>query len=132
MTDRLLQGIHHVAIRVKDFDASLAFYTQGLGLTPTMRWGEGDTRAAMLDAGNGDSVEIFAGGGDGPLPEGAWLHLAFTSDDPDAAFARALAAGAAEMHAPFSHVIPTEPPTPVRLAFVRGLDGEVIEFFKRG
>jgi len=56
MTDRLLRGIHHVAIRVKDFDASLAFYTDGLGMTQTMAWGEGDKRAVMLDAGNGNCV----------------------------------------------------------------------------
>jgi glyoxylase I family protein len=131
MTDRLLHGIHHVAIRVKDYDRSLAFYTAGLGFTPTLTWGEGDARAVMLDAGNGNCVEIFAGGADEAKPEGAWMHLAFCSDDPDAAYAHALAAGATEMKAPFSHVIPTEPPTPVRLAFVLGLDGEVIEFFKQ-
>lgn len=128
MTDSLLQGIHHIAIRARDYDASLAFYTEGLGMTATMTWGEGDGRAAMLDCGGG-CVELFAGGS-GDKPEGVWLHLAFNCDDPDTAFTRALAAGATEMKAPFDFVIPSNPPLPVRLAFVFGPDGEVLEFFK--
>lgn len=129
MTDSLLQGIHHLAIRARDFEKSLAFYTAGLGMTAVMTWGEGDSRAAMLDCGGG-CVELFAGGSE-PKPEGVWLHLAFNCDDPDAAFAHALAAGATEMKAPFDFAIPSNPALPVRLAFVIGPDGEILEFFKQ-
>jgi len=125
-----LQGFHHLAMRVRDFDGSVAFYTKGLGLEQTMAWGEGDGRAVMLACGNGNHIELFAGGA--PMPEGVVLHFAFTTEDCDGAFARAVAAGAVEHMAPKSLTIPSQPaPLPVRIAFVKGPDGEVIEFFQR-
>lgn len=130
MTTAVRQGIHHIAIRARDFDASVRLYTEGLGLVPGLAWGEGNSRGLMLLTADGSAVELFAGGTDAEKPEGHFLHLAFTSADPDADFARALAAGATEMRPPYDHVIPTKPePTHVRLAFVYGLDGEVLEFF---
>lgn len=127
-----ISGFHHIAIRARDLDASVAFYTKGLGFAQTHAWGEGDKRAVMLHAGNGNYLEIFAGGTDEPKPEGAYLHLAFAVDDCDAMFQRALAAGA-EVHVePKAMTIPSAPtPLPVRLAFCKGPDGELIEFFQR-
>ena len=55
-------GFHHVAIRVYDFDATVRFYTEVLGFTDKVRWGEGDNRAIMLDTGDGNYLEVFAGG----------------------------------------------------------------------
>lgn len=133
MTEQLAgpQGIHHVAMSVRDFDASLAFYQQGVGLTPCLTWGEGNARAVMLDTGNGSCLELFAGGPATPRPEGVYLHLALRVADPDAAYARALAAGATAMKPPFDFLIDSQPqPTPVRIAFCTGPDGEVLEFFR--
>ncbi|MHB0938681.1 MAG: VOC family protein [Armatimonadota bacterium] len=127
-----INGFHHIAIRARDFDATVAFYTEGLGFTQTHAWGEGDGRAVMLDAGNGNYVEVFAGGAQEPKPEGAYLHLAFVVDDCDALFQRALAAGAEVHMEPKALTIPSRPtPLPVRIAFCKGPDGEVIEFFQR-
>lgn len=126
-----LQGFHHIAIRVKDFDASVKFYIEGLGLTPAITWGEGDARAVMLLAGNGNYIEVFAGGSAELRPEGCYLHLAFNTDDCDAAFQRAIAAGGEVQMEPKSLTIPSSPqPTPVRIGFVKGLDGEILEFFQ--
>jgi glyoxylase I family protein len=133
MTDQTsrVNGFHHIAIRVRDFDASVTFYTQGLGLTPMITWGEGDSRAIMLDAGNGNAVEIFAGGTE-LKPEGAWLHLAFATEDCTAALVRAVTAGAKVTMEPTDLTIPSQPaPTPVRIGFCTGLDGEIIEFFQK-
>lgn len=122
-------GFHHLAIRVQDFDKSVKFYTQGLGFQEKIRWGEGDKRAAMLDTGDGSCMELFAGGS-GPKPAGIVEHFAFNTTDCDAALASARAAGAVVTKEPFSLVIPSDPPTPVRIAFCTGPDGEVIEFFQ--
>ena len=48
-------GFHHVAIRAVDFDATVKFYTEGLGCTVHYGFsvpGRMD-RAAFLDAGDG-------------------------------------------------------------------------------
>ena len=124
-------GFHHVAIRAQDFDASVRFYTKALGFREKIAWGEGAKRAIMLDAGDGNYMEIFAGGSDSPKPEGAILHFALRTSDCDAAIARARAAGATVTVEPKDVDIPSTPgPTPVRIAFCKGPDGEIIEFFQ--
>ena len=126
-------GVHHIALRAVDFDASLRFYQDGLGFVRAYGWGEGDGRAAMLDTGDGNYLELFAGGRRAPgeePPEGALLHFALRTQDVDAAYARALAAGARTHIAPKDVTLQGDPPVPVRLAFVKGPDGEIIEFFR--
>lgn len=124
-------GFHHVAIRARDFDATVRFYTEALGFKEKISWGEGPKRATMLDAGDGNYLEVFAGGSDGPKPEGAILHFALRTDDCDAALARARAAGAQVTMEPKGVDIPSTPTmTPVRIAFCKGPDGEIIEFFQ--
>jgi glyoxylase I family protein len=123
-------GFHHVAIRSRDFDASVRFYTQALGFVEKIRWGEGPKRAIMLDTGDGNYLEIFANGSAEPKPEGAIIHFAIRTDNVDAAVERARSAGAEVTIEPKDVLIQSTPqPTPVRLAFCKGPDGEVIEWF---
>lgn len=135
-------GFHHIAIRAYDFDASLRFYTDGLGFKRVYGWGEDarakgekDSRAALLDVGDGNYLELFAGGTrphGTPPPEEVVLHFALRTSDTDAACERARQAGAVVTTEPKS-VIPANAEAPAqtfRIAFVRGLDGELIEFFQ--
>lgn len=124
-------GFHHVAIRAGDFEASVRFYGETLGFKEKISWGEGDKRAIMMDAGDGNYMEIFAGGTPGPKPEGAILHFAIRTDNCDAALERARAAGVEVTMEPKSLDIPSRPgPTPVRIAFFKGPDGEIVELFQ--
>jgi glyoxylase I family protein len=124
-------GFHHVAIRVGDFDRAVEFYTRTLGFVSARSWGEGDGRAVMLDTGDGNYLEIFAGGTDGPKEEGAILHLALRTRDVDQAIQRARIGGAEITVEPKNVDIPTRPePFPVRLGFCRAPDGMIIEFFQ--
>lgn len=126
-----IQGFHHVAIRVADFDAAVAFYRDGLGFPERIRWHDGSKWVALLDSGGGDYIELLGGGKAPPLPEGAWAHIALRTDDCDAAFAKAIAAGATVATAPKEIQIRTETETVrVRLAFCKGPHGEIIEFFQ--
>jgi glyoxylase I family protein len=126
-------GFHHVAIRASDFDATLDFYKNALGFTEKIAWGEGDGRAVMLDGGDGNYLEVFAGGSNEPKPEGSILHFALRTDDCDAALERARTAGADVTMEPKDIDIQSLPTiTPVRIAFCKGPDGEVIEFFQNG
>ena len=123
-------GFHHVAIKVADFDATERFYTEGLGFTVATRWGEGDGRAVLLDTGDGNYFEIFAGGQPATdAPARPIQHVALRSSDVDGAIARARSAGAEVTMEPRDIDIPSDPPTPVRIAFIRAPGGEVIEFF---
>jgi glyoxylase I family protein len=135
-------GFHHVAIRAFDFDASLRFYTEGLGFVRAYGWGEDgrakgekDSRAALLDTGDGNYLELFAGGTrphGSPPAEEVVLHFALRTSDTDAACERARQAGATVTTEPKS-VTPAHAEAPAqtfRIAFVRGPDGELIEFFQ--
>jgi glyoxylase I family protein len=120
-------GFHHVAIRVHDFDASVKFYTEVLGFAERVRWGEGNGRGILLDTGDGNYLEIFAGGAPGPKPEGAFLHLALRTDNVDAAIEVARAAGMEVTVEPKDVALGT---VPARIAFFKGPDGEIIELFQ--
>ncbi len=127
-----IHGFHHVAIRARDFDASHAFYTSVLGFREKIAWGEAPKRAVMLDAGDGNYLEIFERP-DQPAvhDEAAILHLCFRTHDTHAALEKARAAGCEVTVETKSVVIPSRPhETPVTLAFFKGPDGEVVELFQ--
>ncbi|WP_438445334.1 VOC family protein [Gorillibacterium sp. sgz5001074] len=123
-------GFHHVALRAYDFEATLKFYTEGLGFQERFGWGEGNSRIRLLDCGDGNYLEVFAGGDSPTKPDGAYFHVAFRSEDVDGAVKAAVAAGAVVTVEPKDVVLQGNPPTPVRIAFVQGLNGETIEFFQ--
>jgi glyoxylase I family protein len=134
-------GFHHIAIRAYDFDATLKFYIEGFGFRRVHGWGkdarsEGgkDSRAALLDTGDGNYLEVFAGREGDPnetLPEGGLLHFALRTSDTAAALECARNAGATVTMETKS-VVPdnSDRPLEFRIAFVRGLNGEIIEFFQ--
>ncbi|WP_005036720.1 VOC family protein [Holophaga foetida] len=128
--DAGIAGFHHVAIRVSDFDRSLAFYTTVLGFPLARTWGEGEGRGALLDAGSGNYLEVFAGGTPPLKPEAHWFHLALRSRDCAGLLERVRAAGAPVTVEPKDIVIPSAPPLPARIAFFTGPDGESIELFQ--
>lgn len=134
MSTPVSQGFHHVAIRARDFDRSLRFYVDGLGFRQKIAWGQAPRRAVMLDAGDGNYLEIFERPDQPAPPDGeepVLLHMAFRTPDTDASIARAREAGAVVTVEPKDVTIGSTPqPTPVRLAFCKGPDGEVIEFFQ--
>lgn len=122
-------GIHHIALKAKDFDKSVAFYT-GMGFKITAAWGEGDKRICMLDIGDGCLIEMFAGGTD--VSEGPIIHLAFHVKCADQAYEAGIKAGGVSSKPPYDFTIPSKPaPMDVRLAFIIGPDGETIEFFQK-
>ena len=136
-------GFHHVAIRATDFDETINFYTVGLGFTVHYRFSVPDRidRAAFLDAGDGRFIEVF-----GPASivqsegrrrqpnedrtEGTLLHFCLRVADTDAAFARAIAAGATARVTPVTRQLGADPTVEVKIAFVTGPNGEVIEFMQ--
>ena len=126
-----IKGLHHVSITVKDFDASIKLYTQGFGFKEDAAWTmENNQRAMMLDMGNGAFLEVFSGSSDDTRPAGIFDHIALASDNCDEDLQKAIAAGATIEMEPRSIMMPSDPPASIRIAFCRGLDGELIEFFQ--
>lgn len=125
-------GFHHVAIRVRDFDRSVAFYTETLGFVKKIQWGEAPGRAIMMNTGDGNYLEMFERPDQAPMAEeAAILHMAFRTDNVDAALERARKAGMTVTMEPKSIDIATDiGPVPVRIAFFKGPDGEEIELFQ--
>ena len=125
-------GFHHVAIRVKDFEKVVKFYCDVLGFTQRIAWGEGDKRGTMLDGGDGNYLEVFAGGTDALAKgEGAIIHVCFRTDDVVAATETVRAAGMEVTMEPREIAIGAgAEKVPVKISFFRGPGGEIVEFFQ--
>ncbi len=121
-------GFHHVAIKVKDLDATVALYKKVLGCIETASWGEGNDRGIMLDTGDGGCFEVFAGGTGAPA--NGFYHVALRTTGLDEAMKGVREAGLTVTMEPKDIVIASTPPMPVRIAFFEGLDGESIELFQ--
>jgi glyoxylase I family protein len=123
-------GFHHISMHVRDLDATIKFYTEGLGFKARLAWGAVNKRIVLLDTGDGNYLEVSAGESDGFNPNGLIRHFAFRTTDCDKAIAAARAAGAEVTVEPKDVELSSDPPTPIRVAFCKGPDGELIEFFQ--
>ncbi len=144
--------LHHVSLFVSDLEASIVFYTSGLGLTLREEFDDiiglrasGDfpfhVASIFLEAGDGRYVELHPAGDGAMSPPGFPMnHLALAVVDVDAAYDRALTAGATPfgftLHtehwdgAPLDVIMSGERPEPMRMAFLQGPSGELIELYQ--
>ena len=124
-------GFHHIAMYATDFEKSLEFY-KALGMKPIVEWGEGKKRIMLLDVGNGDRIELFAKGGDEYSADGKWNHFALEVEDVEKAYEIALKAGAEPHIAPKTVALNSFPvKITIQCGFVKGPDGEQVEFFRQ-
>ena len=118
-------SLHHVGIRVRDLDASIAFYCDVLGLQVRVRRTlDGGTEIAFLGHGDdgGATVELIAGPTDHVQADGVVHHVAFAVDDADAVWERLRALGVTLLQDRVSDV-----PGGRKLAALRGPDGEYLQ-----
>ena len=121
-------GFHHIALKCKDFEKSIAFY-KALGLTEYARWGSPERRIILLKLPSGGMMELFSDGGDMYPEEGKYVHLALASSDVEGDYEKALAAGGTPHIAPKTVELESSPMLlTLHLAFVKGPDGEQVEF----
>ncbi len=126
-------GFHHVCMKTRDWAGTLRFYQEGLGCTVKIAWQEAPKRAVMLDAGDGDYIEIFEDLAWAPAPTGPIYHFALRTTRLDAVVTHLRTMGVKITVEPRDVTIHTNNgvgDVPARLAFCEGPNGESIEFLQ--
>lgn len=125
-------GTHHIAVQTRDWDESLSFYQDVLGMERVAEFGGADRKIVLLDVGDGSHIELFQPTADSPAagaesPNDPVTHFALATTD----------ARAATEHVRQAVAKITVEPLDVQLggisatiAFFTGPSGEVIEFFE--
>ena len=124
-------GTHHIAVQTQDYAASLAFYTEVMGMVQTAEFSAGGRRICLLDIGDGSHLELFepvpgtspSGDADGNVV----FHFALATSDIEAALERVREAG---MEITVELKTVDLGPLNVSIAFFKGPGGEVVEFFQ--
>jgi len=134
-------GFHHVCLKTRDWDATMRFYQDTLGCTEKIAWRAAPQRAVMLDAGDGNYIEVFEDAAYTGAANGAINHFALRTTRLDEVAARVRAAGFKITVEPRDVTIQTTNPSPssgqaaigpvpVRIFFCDGPNGESIEFLQ--
>lgn len=123
-------GFHHISLKVKDLDKSIKFYSEGLGFIEKYSWGQETKRTVLMDTGDGNYFEISQGEPNQSYVEGVFRHLALRVDDCKESLERVRNAGAEVTVETRDVTLSSEPPMKIRIAFFKGPDGELIEFFE--
>ncbi len=127
-----VSGLHHVTVQTRDWAASLQLYRDVLGMNVVVEFGPAERRMALLDVGDGSHIELIAPTADTPTVDSPaandpLVHIALATPD---------AAGALENVREAGYEITMEPKDvslddlEATVAFFKGPNGEVIEFFQ--
>lgn len=129
----LISGFHHVCVKTRDWERTMAFYRDLLGCTEKVAWRTAPQRAAMLDTGDGNYMEVFEDLAYTGATHGAVFHFAFRTERLDEAAAKVRAAGYKITMEPKDAAIATTNGAgtiPIRIFFCEGPNGESVEFFQ--
>ena len=133
----------HVAIFCPDVDESIRFYREGLGFSRTYEWTKTYTatgktvyqgRGVYVELEGETYLELFPGEvrTDGPVH-----HIGLAVSNVDELYARSLAAGGRPFAfedwsgEPTTVTLDGDPEMEVRVAFVQGPAGELIELYEQ-
>lgn len=126
-----ISGIHHVCLKctsLEQFEKTVQFYQDILGLDVIKRWGTEKESGIMLDSGSG-LIEIFANA-EHELQQGAIRHFALAAEDVDACVAAVRENGYKITVLPKTITPTWKAGSSAKIAFCIGPVGEEIEFFQ--
>jgi catechol 2,3-dioxygenase-like lactoylglutathione lyase family enzyme len=127
-----VSGMHHIAIQCRDFQESLRFYRDVLGMKPVLEFGT-DREIVLVDLGDGTHLELLGPIQDVPqseilsTPSHPLMHIALASKDARAATEIVRQAGFPITVEPKDVMLGT---MKVTNAFFTGPNGESLEFFQ--
>lgn len=128
-------GLHHVALQPRDWEQSLRFYRDTLGMDVMLEFiaDSPPRKAAFLDIGDGSSIELFeprptTPKPGSPAPNDPVIHFALATTDIRAAVERVRQAGFPITIEPEDLLLGGK--MHVTIAFCLGPNGEEIEFFQ--
>ncbi|MDY8022585.1 VOC family protein [Paenibacillus polymyxa] len=139
-----VKGLAHVAIQARDYQETIAFYTEVLGFKRGHHWSlpsfQIQEASMLISPDQRTCLEIFdndavipaqgkKAASEQDIAHGALLHLAFYVDNVDEIYQKALAHGARTFVEPKQLTL-GEPPLVVTNALVHSPNGEVIEFIE--
>lgn len=127
-----ITGIHHLALRppMKDYNKTVSFYTDILGMEVIRTWGGDDKPCCMISIGSGSCMEILSEPDGVIAPEGVFQHVAFATKYVDEIVSRVRDAGYEITTEPADIVIDSaEKKMDCRIAFFKGPLNEIIELF---
>ena len=124
-------GTHHIAVQTVDYEASVRFYTEVMGMSEVVGFENQGRRAVILDIGDGSHMELFE-----PIPGthpssdatgNVVFHFALQTTDIESALERVRAAG---MEITVELTTVQMGPLNISLAFFKGPSGEVVEYIQ--
>ena len=125
-------GTHHIAVQTRDWQASLRLYQDILGMEIVAEFGSPERKVILLDIGDGSHMELFAPTADSPTvdspaPNDPVIHFALATTDTHSALEHVRQAGYEVTMEPKDVTLGDLKAT---IAFFKGPNGEVIEFFQ--
>ncbi|QWU16802.1 Catechol 2,3-dioxygenase [Paenibacillus sophorae] len=139
-----VKGLSHVAIQAKDYEGTIAFYTEVLGFKVGHYWSlpsfQIKEASMLVSPDRRTCIEVFdneavipaqgkKASSEEEVAYGALLHFAFYVSDVDDTYQKAIAHGAKACVEP-SQMSLGEPALVVKNALVYSPNGEVIEFIE--
>ena len=130
-------GLHHVAVRTHDLDASVKFYTEVLQMKVVTAWSPDERSFVHLDTGDGSILELMQDDkAIEPAQErGVHWHLCFGTTRIEEAM-KVIEAAGMKVTVPVKSAklknTATNPPSDVsiKVAFFIGPSGELVELFQ--
>lgn len=126
-----IKGLHHVSIKTngaEQFNKTVDFYCNLLGMSIIRRWQNGDVLGAMINAGN--TIIELGSNADAQHSISPIRHIALLVDSVDECVKAVSDAGYEIIIQPKNVEIPSDPVYRVRIAFCIGAAGEEVEFFE--
>jgi glyoxylase I family protein len=125
-------SLHHVAVQTRDWEESLRFYRDLMGMRVIAEFGDDQRRLCLLETGGGGHIELYGPSDSSPRERFSgrsdpYVHIAFGTRDTRAALERVRSAG---------FTVTVEPvelqagPLRVVIAFFIGPNGETIELIE--